>query len=77
MEQFSGMLRRLFEMLVTTSPTEITCDECFKQVAGYAERLTSRSGAVGLYQEVEQHLGQCVDCREEFEALLGVLRWFL
>ncbi len=77
MEQFSGMLRRLFEMLATTYPEEITCDECFREVAGYADRLTSRAGAVDLYQEVETHLRHCTDCREELEALLSVLRWLL
>lgn len=67
-------LKMLVRAIVTTRPDEIGCDECFEQLDRFVEMELAGRNAAEAMPLVEDHLGRCRDCREEFEALLGALR---
>jgi hypothetical protein len=60
--------------IVSTRGDEIGCDECFEKVDRYAEMVLEGRDAAAVLPLVRDHLDRCNDCREEFEALLTVLR---
>ena len=64
----------LIKAVAMTRPEELTCDECLKLLAEFAERaLEGKSIPDGL-RAIEHHLDICGECREEYEALLETLR---
>lgn len=64
----------LMRLVGLTKDDEIDCERCLALVAEFAEReLAGRSIPVGL-EAVEHHLSVCAECREEYEALLRVLK---
>jgi hypothetical protein len=68
------MLKNLLQMIASTRPVEIGCDECFEQLGQFAEvQLAGKSPAQAL-PLVQEHLERCGDCREEYEALLDALK---
>ena len=69
-----SVLRRLVASALRTDAEEMLCDACTARVDRFAElRLAGRDTAEVL-PLVEEHLGACGECREEFEALMDVLR---
>jgi predicted anti-sigma-YlaC factor YlaD len=60
--------------MITTRPDEIGCDECFEQLDRFVEMTLAGKNAAEAMPLVQDHLGRCDDCREEFEALLAALR---
>jgi predicted anti-sigma-YlaC factor YlaD len=58
----------------TTHAHEIGCEECFRQLDQFAEMKLAGKSAAEAMPLVQDHLERCTDCREEFEALLAVLR---
>jgi len=67
-------LKRLVRDIVTASPQEIGCDECFEQLDRFVELELAGKNAAQALPLVQDHLGRCDNCREEFEALLAALR---
>lgn len=67
-------LKKMVGMIATTSTVEIGCDECFAQLDRFAEMVLAGMSAADAMPLVQQHLDRCVDCREEFEALLAALK---
>lgn len=65
--------RTLVEATLDTREVEIGCDECLDRVATYAETKLQGLPTPDALRLVEQHLAQCDECREEFEALLSVI----
>ncbi len=63
----------LLRMLEATAPEELDCSEVLHRVAGFVERFESGSAPPPGYDDVIAHLRICVECREEFEVLHGVL----
>lgn len=66
-------LSYLVRALVHTNEYEIGCDECLEQVDRFVEMELSGLNAAEAMPLVRDHLDKCVDCREEFEALLEAL----
>ena len=65
---------KLAQMLEATQPVELSCDEVLRLMGACAEavlRGEDHTQAVPLF---ERHIEMCADCREEFEALLRILR---
>jgi hypothetical protein len=52
----------------------IDCETCGQQLNHLAELVASGAELGSILPAVEAHLGCCVDCREEFEALLTIVR---
>jgi len=69
-----GRMRQLITQVLGTREHEIPCAECFDLLDEYAERLAAGEEAGALLPQAENHLRQCPDCRQEFEALLRALR---
>jgi predicted anti-sigma-YlaC factor YlaD len=64
----------LIDMIATAEPDDMDCDECFGQVAEYAEMKLSQQGVPEGMQAIERHLQQCPCCRDEYNALLEGMR---
>ena len=68
------MLKQMVRALIATRPDEIGCDECFAELDRFVEMTLAEKNAAEAMPLVKDHLRRCRDCREEFEALLAVLR---
>ena len=61
-------------ILTNTNTDEISCDECFDEIDRFAEiELVGKSAAEAM-PLVRDHLERCLDCREEYEALIAALK---
>ena len=68
-------LKKMILILTNTHTGEITCDECFEEIDNFAEiELVGKSAAEAM-PLVQNHLEQCQDCREEYEALMSALKF--
>ena len=73
MKLTSDQIDSLLKMLAHTQSEEVTCDDCLKELAEFAEqKLAGKPVPEGL-RAIEQHLALCGECHEEFEALLQAL----
>ena len=68
------VLKKIVAGIVTTRPDEIACDDCFDQLDQFAEQMLAGKPAAEALPLVQDHLGRCGDCREEFEALLEAVK---
>ena len=68
--QFEDWLRGIYE----TQDEEIDCTECFHLVSGFVEIEASGGDAAAKMPQVEQHLGQCRACHDEYETLREIRR---
>ncbi|HLY26517.1 MAG TPA: hypothetical protein VKQ72_09270 [Aggregatilineales bacterium] len=69
------VLRLLEEILsLHEASGNCDCETCTQQLDCLAELVTSGHNAKELLPAVQDHLDCCQDCREEFEALLCILR---
>ena len=67
-------LKQLVRNVLSTQPDEIGCDECFEQLDRFVEITLAGKNTAEAMPLVHNHLQRCQNCREEFEALLAVLR---
>lgn len=67
-------LKKIVRSVLTAHPNEIGCDECFEQLDRFVDMTLAGKNAAEAMPLVQDHLERCRDCREEFEALLAVLR---
>ncbi len=70
----SDAVQKLVRELEHMRDTEYTCDEVLRLLDQFAEAVLRGDDAARLMPLVQHHLDNCVDCREEFEALMRVLR---
>lgn len=66
-------LQVLHKMLSLTRSQELTCDECLKRMAEFAENVIDGQSIPDNLRAIEHHLALCGDCREEFEVLIKAL----
>jgi hypothetical protein len=67
-------IQKLARMLANTRDVEYSCDEVLELMDEFAEMVLQGEDAAALMPLVQHHLEMCGDCREEFEALLRILR---
>jgi hypothetical protein len=70
----SAGVRQLMQLLEKTQEEEFSCQETFALLDEYVELVDSNEEAAALMPIVRLHLEMCPDCRDEFEALLRILR---
>jgi hypothetical protein len=70
----SDAVQKLVRELEHTRDAEYTCDEVLRLLDQFAEATLRGEDAARLMPLVQHHLDNCVDCREEFEALMRILR---
>jgi len=68
------VLKKLIRQVANTRPDEASCDDCFHQLDQFAELVLAGRPAAEAMPLLQDHLARCGDCREEFQALLAVLR---
>ena len=69
-----AVLKQMVRVVLSTRSDEIGCEECFDQLDRFVEMTLAGKDAAEAMPLVHDHLERCRDCREEFEALLKVLR---
>lgn len=67
-------IKRMARGIMTTRDDEIGCAECFEQVDRFVEMKLAGKNAAEALPLVQDHLDRCVDCQEEFEALMAALK---
>lgn len=68
------VLKKMVNGIINTRPDEIGCDDCFAQLDRFADLVLVGKNAAEAMPLVQDHLDRCMDCREEFEALLRALK---
>jgi hypothetical protein len=71
--QATEALRKTLLMLEQTREDEYSCDEVYQLLDQYAEAVQRGEDPAHLMPLVKYHLDLCVDCHEEYEALLRIL----
>lgn len=69
-EQVGGIVK----MLGLTTDREFNCSECLQHVSEFAECQLANQPVGEVIAKVEQHLALCPECREEYEALMKILK---
>jgi hypothetical protein len=69
-KQLFSMVERIF----ATHADEIDCEGCDAEMAHFVELMNAGQDPARLLPLVQEHLDRCGDCREEFEALLAIIR---
>ena len=62
-------LERWVTQILATNEQEISCSDCLERLSEYVERALAQSKPDARMLAVEQHIGQCRVCREEYEIL--------
>ncbi len=69
-ETFEKMIRQIEQ----TQDVEYACDDVLRVLDQFAEAFLRGEDVRKLMPLVQRHLDICPDCREEFEALLRILK---
>ena len=64
----------IMQQLEATEAVELSCDEILHLMDECAEAALRGGDILALMPIFQHHLDMCADCREEFEALLRILR---
>jgi hypothetical protein len=68
-------LRKLIDhIFVSHLDGDMDCESCGCQLECLAEKVAAGASLSDLLPEVEAHIRCCRDCREEWQALLCILR---
>lgn len=67
-------IRELVDIVLTTHPHEIGCDETCEYLDQYTDLVVAGKSTQHTLPQVQLHLAHCPDCREEFEILLEATR---
>ncbi len=65
---------KMLVMIQKTQETELSCDDVHELLDQYAEMKLRGEDASALLPLIRFHLDMCPDCREEYEALMRILR---
>jgi len=68
---FEQIMLRMAQM---TDDTELSCDEVLALLDQFAEASARGEDAARLMPLVQRHLERCMDCTEEYQALMRILR---
>ena len=67
-------LMKLLEIIGYTQDTEVSCDEVEQILDQFAELVQRGEDVKEMMPLVKNHVDLCPECREEFEALMRILR---
>lgn len=67
-------IKSMLRMVLSTAEDELTCDECMQEVDRFVEMELAGKNPAEAMPLVKAHLDGCWECREEFEALLDIIR---
>jgi len=69
-----AVIAKLARDVERTQDVEYSCDDVHRLLDQFAEAVLRGKDAARLMPLVQQHIDLCPDCREEFEALMRILR---
>lgn len=72
-KQNGSMMGKLILMVEDTDDIELSCDEVFKLLDQYVEMESRGEDAAQIFPLVKRHLDRCLDCHEEYEALMRII----
>jgi hypothetical protein len=67
-------LKGMITMVDATAETEIACEEAYRLLDEYTDMVLRGENPEALLPRVKHHLEMCMDCQEEYEALVAALR---
>lgn len=67
-------LKMLVRFTAATEENEIGCEEAYQALDEFAEMVVRGEDPSTVMPRVKRHLDMCGNCREEFEALMRILR---
>ncbi len=67
-------IAKLARDIELTQDIEYSCDDVHRLLDQFAEAVLRGEDVARLMPLVQQHIDLCPDCREEFEALMRILR---
>ena len=67
-------LKGMITMVDATAETEIACEEAYRLLDEYTDMVLRGEDPEAILPQVKHHLEMCMDCQEEFEALVAALR---
>ena len=70
----SEQVGSIVKMLGLTRDREFNCSECLQHVGEFAERQLTDKPLDEVIASVERHLALYPECREEYEALMKILK---
>jgi hypothetical protein len=75
MSQQDDQLKKIVASIIVAHQDDpMDCETCSRELDCLAERVAVGAKLSDLLPEVEYHLNCCQDCREEFEALVAILK---
>jgi hypothetical protein len=73
-----GRIKNILDFITNAPENEeiiaMDCNDHCEQLAALAERVVNGEALSNVLPELEEHMKYWGDCREEFEALVAVLR---
>ena len=67
-------IKSLVDMTAHTEDRELSCGEAYQDMDVFVDRLLAGEDTAKLMPEIKSHLERCPECREEYEALLKIVR---
>ena len=67
-------VQKFAQQLEQTQDTEYDCDDVLRLLDQFSEAVLHGKDVAQLMPLVQRHLEMCADCREEFDALMRILR---
>lgn len=74
MQKSDEILRKLLSHIEKTEAKELGCSEVYELLDEYSEAAARGQISKEYMPLVQQHLEQCRDCFEEYDALLRILK---
>ena len=68
------LIGKVARQIEATHDVEYSCDDVYQLLDQFAEAVIRGEDVRQLMPLVQRHLDMCPDCREEFEALMRILR---
>ncbi|HLD92949.1 MAG TPA: hypothetical protein VI703_01925 [Anaerolineales bacterium] len=69
-----SMPGKVLFMLAATRDKELSCNDVYRMLDQFAEAILRGKPVKGFMASIAQHLEICPDCREEYEALLAMMK---
>jgi predicted anti-sigma-YlaC factor YlaD len=69
-----NQLLAMVEAIFTSHEDEVDCEGCDAEMPHLVELIDAGEDPALLLPAVQEHLNRCRDCREEFEALLAIIK---
>jgi len=66
-------IKSLLSVIAGTSDDSLDCDDCFSNVAQFAEVELAGLGLCESMKLVQTHMENCPCCEDEFQALLAAI----